>query len=170
MLSLSEREIIIKIKNGEIEHFSFLVRKYMKIIYNYISKKIYNRLDIDDLVQNSFLSFYKSIKKFNEEKPPLPYLYTIAKNEIKMYLRVRKVILPLNERILASDESDNQFFQEDVSRLAEKLAEDQKKALKLLSEGYNYQEIAQKFKKPVNTVKSIIRRARLKISKKYGKT
>src|SRR3990167_7579561 len=101
MTTLSDKDIILRIKKGEIDYFTFIVKKYTKQIYNYVLKKLGQKDEAEDVVQNSFLKFYKAISRFDEDKPILPYVYQIAKNEIKMYWRAKKKLLPLDEALVA---------------------------------------------------------------------
>lgn len=165
MQNLSDKEIVVKIKKGQIDYYSYVVKKYTARVYNYIYKKIYNKEDVDDITQNIFLKFYKAINHFDQERPILPYLFEITKNEIKMYYRSRDKTLPLKEEIIPTHQFEFSYEQLDVEQLLKHISHEERRALELLSEGYLYQEIAQKLKKPLNTVKTLIRRARLKITK-----
>ena len=162
MLKLSDQEVIVKIKNGEIDNFIYLVKKYDKQIYNFIFKKIKNRDDIEDLVQISFIRFYKAIDRFNAEKPVLPYLFEIVRNEMKMFWRSRKKTVPLDEKITA--EVKDVYIEKDIiNKKLESLPKEQKKAIELVGEGYSYREIAKVLNRPINTIRTIIRRTRLKL-------
>lgn len=165
MQNLGDREVVLKIKNGQIDFYSHIVNKYTQRVYNYLYKKIFNKDDIDDIVQLIFLKFYKAINNFDEERPVLPYLFEITKNEIKMYYRSRDRAMPLKEEIITTNQFDFSYDALDVEQLLKLLSPDERSALKLLSEGYLYHEIANKLNKPLNTVKTLIRRARLKVIK-----
>jgi len=165
MAELSDKDIVKKIKNGEIDYYSYIVKKYTTLIYLYIKRRLFKKDETDDLVQNVFISFYKAIEKFDEERPIKPYLFQIVQNELKMYFRSYKKSLPLDESIVSADKQE-ELIVEDL-----KLLNDQEKGIfQYISEGYSYQEIAKIFKKPLNTIKSIVRRERLKIKKIYEKT
>ncbi len=165
-MSLSDSEVILKIKSGEIDLFKKIIDRYYDYIFSLIKKKIFNLEDVEDLVQNVFINFYKSIENFDEKKPVKPYLYSIALNEIKIFYRQFKKTLRLNENIEIEDKRlIESFYQVDDFILLD-LNEKEKKIIQLLIEGYSYQEISQRLKIPLNTVKSIIRRLRLKIKKK----
>jgi RNA polymerase sigma-70 factor (ECF subfamily) len=158
MAELSDKDIVRKIKNGEIDHYSHIVKKYTSIIYHHIKRKLFKKDETDDLVQNVFISFYKAIEKFNEKRPIKPYLFKIVQNELKMYFRSYKKSLPLDEGIV-SEEKRDEIKIEDLN-----LLNSQEKAIfKNISEGYSYEEIGKLYKKPVNTIKSIVRRSRLKL-------
>ncbi len=162
MNGMTDRELIIRIKSGEIDEFAILVKKYMPVIHSYVNKKLFNKHDVDDIVQNSFVNFYKAIGRFDADKPVLPYLFEITRNELKMYYRSRKLTVPLDDR-LAVPPDDSRYRDFEIDKLIDKLPSDQQKALKLTAEGYSYEEISKLLKKPLNTVRTIIRRGRLKI-------
>jgi RNA polymerase sigma-70 factor (ECF subfamily) len=165
MAELSDKDIIKKIKNGEIDYYSYIVKKYTTLIYRYIERKLFKKDETDDLVQNIFISFYKAIGKFNEQKPISPYLFQIVKNELKMYFRSYKKNLSLDERIISEEKLEEHKI-EDFNFLKNQ----EKSIIKYIGDGYSYEEIAKLYKKPINTIKSIVRRTRLKIKKIYEKT
>jgi RNA polymerase sigma-70 factor (ECF subfamily) len=165
MAELSDKDIIKKIKNGEINYYSYIVKKYTTTICRFIERKLFKKYEVDDLVQNVFISFYKAIEKFDEERPIKPYLFQIVQNELKMYFRSFKKSLPLDENIVSEDKYENLRL-EDLKLLNNQ----EKKIFKHINEGYNYEEIAKLIKKPINTIKSIVRRGRMKLKKMYEKT
>src|SRR5881409_2383971 len=146
MLELEDKLTIQQIKKGNIDKFEVLVKKYTSTIYRFIAVKLFNKDDVEDLVQNSFLSFYKAINRFDEQRPVLPYLYEIAKNEMKMYYRSRKNLLPLNEEIVVQEQETFSMDEHNLEGLLKKLSPDQQKALQLLAQGYSYEDIAKKMK------------------------
>jgi RNA polymerase sigma-70 factor (ECF subfamily) len=164
MQSPEDRDIIRKIKRGEIANFEYVVKKYTKQILAFVSRKLYDKSEVEDIVQSAFIKFYKAINRFDETKPILPYLFEITKNEIKMYFRSRKQTVSLDEQFHVKT-SEISLFEQDAETLLELLSNQQKEALTLLTEGYSYEEIAKKLGKPLNTVKTIIRRGRLKLAK-----
>lgn len=168
MAELSDKDIIRKIKKGKIDYYSYIVKKYTTSIYRLVRRNLGEGgyINAEDIVQNTFISFYKSIERFDEKKPISPYLYQIAKNELKMFYRSKKPMLPLKEEIFFEEKNEEGLKIEDF-----KLLNSQERGIfKHISEGYSYEEIAKLFKKPINTIKSIVRRGRLKIKKIYEKT
>lgn len=159
MVSLTDQQAIAKIKGGEINYFSIIVKNYEKKIYNYVCAKLFDKDDADDLVQNIFLRFYKAIARFDEKKPVFPYLYSIAINELKMYYRSRKEKVSLDEKIYFENEQEELMIEDYL----EKIPKEKRVYLELLSQGYSYKEIAEKFNKSINTIKTIVRRTRLEL-------
>ena|SRR3989338_2033973 len=166
MAELSDKDLIKKIKNGKIDHYSYIVKKYTTLIYKFIERKLFKKEETDDLVQNVFISFYKAIEKFDEKRPIKPYLFQIVQNELKMYYRSKKLSVPLKEDFYLSDDRliDNIHNVESYFKF---LNTQEKKIFLFIIDGYSYEEISQKIEKPLNTVKSIVRRGRLKLKKIY---
>lgn len=169
---INDETVIRDIKNGKIESFSFVVKAYMTKISRFVFSRVFNKDDAEDIIQDSFIHFYQAIRKFDESLPILPYLYQIARNEMKMYYRSHKNTLPLNEDILSSKDDYSGIQEESIDDIINTLPPDRKNALLLLSKGFSYQEIADKMKKPINSIRTLIRRARLQLiqSKKYEQT
>jgi RNA polymerase sigma-70 factor (ECF subfamily) len=160
---MDDRTAIQKIKNGEINCFSWIVRNYSHAVYRLVRAKIYDKDEADDIVQNTFVNFYKAIRRFDDKRPVSSYLFQIAKNEMKIYFRSRKKTHPLDERIAV--ENEDNLTTEDYEKSLSLLPKNQKKALQLLIEGYSYKEIASQLKIPINTVRTLIRRGRLAVLK-----
>ena len=55
MENLSEDELIQKAKEGEVEAFGELVKRYQKRIYHLIYQMTFNHEDANDLSQEAFL-------------------------------------------------------------------------------------------------------------------
>jgi len=161
---MTDKEVILKIKSGEINYFEFLIKKYFHLLYQYLFLKIKNKEECEDLLQEIFFNFYKNLKQFDENKPVKPYLFKIAINQLRMFYRKRKKFIPLNKDIV--DEKDGfvifSFFDEE-KKIFEKLSKKEQKVFHLLKNGYKIKEIAKKLKIKENTVKSIIRRGRIKL-------
>src|SRR3989344_1310032 len=140
MQALSDKEVLIRIKQGKIDYFTHLVKKYTGRIFNFTHKKIKKKDDVEDIVQVSFLQLYKAVGRLDEKKSILPYLYQIVRNEMKMFWRRQKPTLPLDEKI-AADDKEESLDSDLINKQLESLPHEQKKAVKLVGEGYSYKEI-----------------------------
>lgn len=165
--SVSDQEAILKIKNGEINYFTVIVARYTPEIKRYLLSRVDDLDDVSDLLQNSFISFYKVLNRFDENRPILPYLYVIARNEMKMHWRSLRRELRINE--IDEPGTGSLHLQVTAEELIEaeallkSLSPSHRLVLKLLAEGYTYEEIAKKVKRPINTIRTLIRRARLRL-------
>jgi RNA polymerase sigma-70 factor (ECF subfamily) len=169
MEELSERDIIKKIKNGEIDYFASFVKRFSQIIYYYAKKRIKDEQDVPDIVQNSFIKAYKGMERFDEKKTFYPYLFTILKNEIIDYYRKKKYHVKIEEDHATYEErSINEAT--DFTNTLDKLKPESGAVIKLYYiEGYSYKEIAGKLKKPINTVKTLLHRGKSELKKIYEK-
>lgn len=163
---LSDEEIIMSIRQGKIDLYAYIVKRYTPRILQYISSRLFDKVEAEDLTQNVFINFYKAIERFDEKRPLLPYLYESARNELKMFYRSHKEVLSLDEQILVDEPSVKETNLIDIEEVLKDMSGDQKKVLKLIHEGYSYQEIADKMKRNINTVRTLIRRARLLLNSK----
>ena len=72
------------------------------------------------------------------------------------------MMLPLDEEI-AAEKKQEPLETELIEKQLNVLPKEQKKAVELVSEGYSYKEIAKLLNRPLNTIRTIIHRARLKL-------
>ncbi len=165
MEELSETEIIKQIKKGNINYFEVLVNKYSKIVYFYVLKRVRNAPDSEDIVQNAFIKAYRGIDGFDLKQSFYPWFFTIVKNEIIEFVRKNKAHFELSEEIPAVEEQADEF-----DSLMRGLKAEHKKVLELyFRDGYSYIDIAKKLNKKINTVKTLIRRAKEGVKKNYEK-
>lgn len=159
MPELTEKEVIIKIKSGFINYYEVLVQKYSDILFYYTLRKVNKREDAEDIVQNSFIKAYQALDHFDRSQPFYPYLFTILKHEIVEFYRKHTPTIPLDDQQISSESTDGS----DRINLLSHLKKDYQLVLQLYIEGYTYQEISVKMRKPINTVRTLIRRAKLEL-------
>ncbi|MFZ2206046.1 MAG: RNA polymerase sigma factor [Microgenomates group bacterium] len=165
-MDMTDEVIIRQIQQGNIEVFETLVNRYSGKIKSYVIGRLFKKEEADDIVQISFIQLYKSISRFNPSRPLYPYLMQITRNELYMYFRKYKKTIPLNEELDYPNEADK--YEDDNGDMLNNLRPDQKNALSWFVEGYSYKEISKKIGKPINTVRTLIRRARLFIQKEHS--
>lgn len=157
---MDDQILIKKIQNGEVDCFSFLVKKYLPQLRLFFSQRLKEKEDQEDLIQETFFHFYKNIEKFDPKKPIKPYLLAIANNQLKMWWRKRKANVSLSENII----DERNILKEDKFYIETTLNPKEKKIINFLRKGYRYREIGKMLKLNVNTIKTIIRRLRIKLS------
>lgn len=134
-------EIIKKILNENgIENFEELVKKYEKMVYGIAYRFLNNKQDAEDITQETFLIIYRKIKSLKKYKSLTNWIYTIALNLTRQYIRKNygkknlSKILPGSNLIL-NNENDNHMdyenIKEKIENSLEKLSPQQKEAIKL---------------------------------------
>ena len=165
-MDMTDGEVIGEVLGGNIDKFEKLVERYSAKIQSYIYTRLFDKAEADDIVQTSFIQLYKALPQFDTKKPMYPYLLQIARNELYMYFRKNHITVPLNDDIIQMRGEEKQA--EDIGHIVEGLKPDHKRALLWFAEGYSYKEISHKLGKPLNSVRTLIRRARLFVQKKYN--
>jgi RNA polymerase sigma-70 factor (ECF subfamily) len=86
---LEDIEVIRRVKSGDREAFSIFVEKYHRHLLNFIFRLIADEGIVEDIGQEVFLSIYKSLKDFDEDRgtPFSAWLFVIARNRCIAELR-----------------------------------------------------------------------------------
>lgn len=178
-MSDTERYLLEKAKNGDVEAFEQLIEGCQKKVFNIALRMIGNYDDANELAQEVFIRIYKSIKTFKEESLFSTWVYKVTTNICLDELRKRKKmkVTYLDEEIKTEDSEikrqvederptpDVQVEKNEVRKVVHNaikgLSEEQRVMIVLRDiQGFSYEEIAKFLKCPEGTVKSRINRAR----------
>lgn len=146
-----------------------VVHDYAQTVASACLMRLGSYADAEDCFQNTFLKLYTSSPSFQNTDHLKAWLLRVAINECRSVLRTRERVIPLD----AAGEMPV-FFDEDLERdsfpsLLMQLRPKYREALYLYySEGYTVEETAHILGKSPNTVKTLLRRGRLKIKEIYG--
>lgn len=161
--------LVEKIKNGNDKAGEEFVKKYYSDIFQYCVLHIHDRHLAEDMTQETFLRFFKSIDSYTEQGRAKGYLYCIAGNCIKNYYKKRKEILPGDIPEMPFENTGDIELKLDIERAVDSLPE----ALKETAILYFFQHLRQreiadllKISKPL--VKYRIREARKILSDYLG--
>ncbi|MGD2294641.1 MAG: sigma-70 family RNA polymerase sigma factor [Candidatus Aminicenantes bacterium] len=87
MDDLSEDQFVRQAKEGDVEAFAVLSRRYQERIFRTILGLTKNHLDADDLAQETFMVAFKSLQKFKQNSSFYTWLYRIAVNRTLNFLK-----------------------------------------------------------------------------------
>ena len=156
MSEYNDHELLEMFRDESKTNFAFnlLVRKYQERLYWHIRKIVIDHDDADDVLQNTFIKVFKSLKRFNQRSKFSTWIFRVAYNQALDQYRKRSK----RGEVELSEEggseklrSSNQELFQDISRreLSNKIYE----ALELLPlklrtavvlkyiEGLSYSEI-----------------------------
>ncbi len=174
----NDSQIIQEALSGKQHAFKELMRRYHDAIYHLIYRMIYDKEEIEDLTQETFIKAFASLSNFNDQYAFSTWLYKIATNHCIDYIRKRKLQTFSINKGLESEEQEYSYELPDPSSETDKtLIEHQRKsmineAIDALPEKYrrviilrhreekDYQEIAKIVHLPVGTVKAHLFRGR----------
>ncbi|KPL07295.1 hypothetical protein AMJ86_04800 [bacterium SM23_57] len=168
-----DRSWILKARKGKTNAFDRLVQKYQKPVYFLVLKMLGNTADAEDVVQDAFVRAYRSLDRFDPDRPFQPWLYRIAMNLALTTINRRKrhATVTLEDAELITDEvavnphdSSTEQLSHWAITMAQSLPEDQRAVLLLrIQEGLSYDQISEVLDIPRGTVMSRLNRARTKL-------
>ncbi len=178
-----EDDLVRGLKAGDNKSFKELQRLYYPRLYAFAAKKLWNKEDAEDVLQQAFLKVFRYIKAFEDGRNLISWMFAVVNNLCKDVLgkRMRRNEVPLPDWENVVDDEvmpfDFRSFGEapDVClmrrRTMYKLAEvvdslfpELKQALLMYHlEGRNYKEMAERMGVPAGTVNSRLFRARQQV-------
>ena len=175
-MALSDpRDSLLAHREGDPEAFALLVAHYRRPVYAYLIRCGVAEGDRDDLFQAVFFKIHRAAGQYQPDLPAHPWIFTIVANEVRSYVRRRRIRelvftapaqhepadpAPDGERAAAARETIA-WLEEQIRRLPLP----QREVLILASlECRPLSEVGQALGLPLNTVKTHLRRARLKLS------
>ncbi len=105
-------KIIDRVLQGDRQAYALLVKEYKSPIYNLAYRMTGNLEDAADLTQDIFIRAYIHLWRYNPEKKFFTWLYTIALNTIKNFIKKNKITQ-------TSDLKENQSLAEQNSSAAQ---------------------------------------------------
>jgi RNA polymerase sigma-70 factor (ECF subfamily) len=96
MLDYSDVQLVSNYLKGDKESLGFLIKRYLKQIYNFVCHYVGNTADAEDITQEIFVRMWRNIKKFDRQKNFKTWIFSIAKNASIDFLRKKKNI-PFSE-------------------------------------------------------------------------
>jgi RNA polymerase sigma factor (sigma-70 family) len=180
---LTEKELIIRLKQGDEPAFRWLVEQHRNRVYYSVLNLLQDPDEAEDATQETFIQVYESIYSFKEESLLSTWIYRIAIRKALERIRRKKTrqrlhaVLPwwmpdekkseearyLNPGIKAEDkEKANALFM-----AIEALPDKQKIAFTLVKvQGMSYDEVCGIMGLGVKAVESLISRAKENLKKK----
>jgi len=166
--------LIEKSKNGNHEAFERLMSDHLKIIYNYISSHISTTEDIKDIVQETMLAAWKSIKKYDGKASFRTWVIGITRRKIADYYRTlyKNTSVSLSEIEdfwAAENEFDSIVDSVAVEKSMTALGKIEKEIVFLVFNAQlSYSEISEIMHIPVGTIKSKMSNIKAKIRKQLN--
>lgn len=180
---MDDNQAVRLAQQGDQEAFAMLVRAYQNKVFGLAVNVVHNRETADDLAQEIFLKAYLSLSRFRFESEFGTWLYQIAINHIRDYLRKHKKekndlrLDDIPEPGLAEAEPSLQMAEEQEAErrrrlLRQKLEEMPEKYRLIITlrdiQGLSYEEIGKILKLSPGTVDSRLHRARRLLRKKLA--
>ena len=89
-MSNTDEKLISDILAGDVEAYAILVKRYQKPIFNLMMRTTSCEEDAFDLTQEAFVRAYEKLERFKPSGRFFPWLFTIAMNLARDFLRKTK--------------------------------------------------------------------------------
>lgn len=169
---LNDEELAVLTQKQDSQAFEELVKRYEAKMFRYGHKFLRNQVDIEDLVQDTFLKAYININSFDKDLKFSPWLYRIAHNTFINAIKKqeRQPFLFFDPDTLfphpvAREKTDKNINDEQIKKmieqsLSELSAKYREPLILFYLEELSYQEISDVLQIPVSTVGVRIKRAK----------
>lgn len=173
-----ETQWLEKVKSGDIEAFNQLVEAYQTPVYNLCFRMLGDHYEAEDAAQETFMRAYKSIKRYDINRPFSTWLLSIAAHYCIDQVRKRRMTkislddlpyqqvsdpAPGPEIALSQNERRDQ-----VKELLDSLgAEDRAAIVMRYWYDFSYEEISESLNLTVSAVKSRLHRARRALAESW---
>ncbi|MDF1830749.1 MAG: RNA polymerase sigma factor RpoE [Porticoccaceae bacterium] len=179
----TDKQLVARVQKGDKRAFDLLVIKYQHKVSAIVSRYVYDREEVKDIVQEAFIKAYRAIGSFRGDSQFYTWLYRIAVNTAKNFLVSRSRRPPASDLEVEDAEylggadklhdvasPEKLAFRDElqgvVDTAIQALPEDLRTAVSLRElDGLSYEDIASVMDCPVGTVRSRIFRAREAIDK-----
>lgn len=174
---MTDEELVKAVQSGEDLAFEHVVQRYQGKLFAYIMRLMNHRDEAHDITQDVFLKAYKHIQRFDTERKFSSWIYRIAHNESVKWLKkkTRAKVESLENHVengfqLAdATNTEKEYIREEdavkVRDAIDALPEKYKEVMEMrYLEQQSYEEISKRLDKPINTVGTLINRAKKKLA------
>jgi RNA polymerase sigma-70 factor (ECF subfamily) len=178
----TDESLISRFQNGDVYAFEEIVHRYKDPLINFVYNFVGNRVDAEDIVQETFLRVFKNKHLYRNIAKFSTWIYTIASNLAKTELRRRRRRRLLSISRMGFDDKDyelpdkfltpdrivdSEMKQDTIREEIEALPVKFREVIVLRDiQEFSYEEISDILKIPVGTVKSRVNRGRLRLQKR----
>ena len=173
-----EAQWVLQAQKGDVSAFTQLVEAYQKPVYNLCYRMLGNAEDAEDAAQETFLRAYKSIRRYDNDRPFSTWLLSISAHYCIDQIRKRRLAIVSIEDLPVPDVPDPSFGPETatargeeqrrIRALLEALDETDRAAVVMYYwYDFSYEEICQALSLTMSAVKSRLHRARRAMAREW---
>lgn len=177
---ISDNELIKIIKTRDAERYQEIILRYQGKLFAYLYRLIGNREEAEDLLQDVFIKAYRNMNSYDTKRKFSSWIYRIAHNEAVNHIKRKslKKFISLESVTSTKDKLDSSSPEDnaEISWIRKETSQEVDEAIYRLPLKYrqvlilryytdkSYEEISDILGKPVNTVGTLIKRAKNKLS------
>ena len=176
---MTDSELIAGVIRRDRQSFDHFYERYAQIIFNLCVRILRDEAESQDVLQEIFLQIWREAERFDASRASVKtWLFTIARSRSLDRYRSRKTAMgrvedrPEDQLQQIPDQKDLQnasVTRQYVIGALNRLSSEQRIVLELsYYEGLTQEEIAERLKEPLGTIKSRIRAALMKLRSAFG--
>jgi len=172
-------DYIIRAQQGDQLAFSYLMKKHYGHLFYFITRKVYNYLDAEDITMDVFTRAFMNINKFEPTNKFSTWLFTIGKNTVIDFIKYKAIRFQTTEytyeminttsdylnpeiNLIHKEESNNR--EQLINNAFKSLNKYQREVIRLhYLEGYKSKDIALKLNKTDSGVRTNLTRTKNKL-------
>jgi RNA polymerase sigma-70 factor (ECF subfamily) len=179
-VKLSDNELIVLIRGKNSGLYAEIIERYQGKLFAYLFRLIGNREEAEDLLQDVFIKAYRNINSYDTARKFSSWIYRIAHNEAVNFIKRRYLKRFISWEDVSStkdklevrsmDDGPDEIWikKESVKGVGEAINKLPLKYRQVLLLRYfsdkSYEEISEILGKPLNTVGTLINRAKKKLA------
>ena len=177
---LTDSELVEIVRNLDQERYGEIIERYQGKLFAYLFRLIGSRDEAQDILQDVFLKAYRNLQSYDTARKFSSWIYRIAHNEAVNFIKRKslKRFIPWEDIAATKDKLDMASFEDGADKewLRKEIGEEVNTALDKIPFKYkqvlvlryfsdkSYDEISEILGKPINTVGTLISRAKKKLS------
>lgn len=153
---------IVKIANGDMESFRRVYLAIFPLLCVYAYRIVKDESEIQDIVQESMLTYWKNRIEFNNVDSVKAYLYSITRNRCLNIIRDRKIserYYDYSKKFAEREWGEGVMIENEVysnlQKAITKLPDQTRRIIKMSMDGFKNQMIADDLDVSLNTVKTL---------------
>jgi len=175
--TIAENELINRCKNGDMKSYELLYARYSHAMYHTCLRIVNNTSDAEDMLQETFLDAFTTLKKLKDTRAFAGWLKRIAINKSLNYVNRQKRAWVELDGITDTDVPEEEIVDEELFRFKieaiqkelVQLPENQRIVISLhVFEDLDFEEIAELAGIPSSTVRSHYARGRQRVLNKIN--
>jgi len=181
---LPDNELVKIVREKDSERYGEVIERYQTKLFIYLYRLVGDREEAEDLLQDVFIKAYRNLNSFDATRKFSSWIYRIAHNEAVNHIKRKslKRFIPWESITASKDKLEMSSVAEGVDKvwMRKETSKEVDDAIKKLPFKYrqvlvlryysekSYEEISEILGRPVNTVGTLINRAKKKLAEELA--
>lgn len=163
-----DANLVRRCLSGDDEAIHHLVNRFQAEVFGLCVRLLNHRQDAEDVTQEVLLRVFRSLRRWDAQRPLKPWIMGITVNRCRTWLSQRSrrpdLVDYLQDTLAGPPADDSAELRQEITKAVGELRPEYRAAFVLFHEqGQAYEDIAGAMERPVGTIKTWLHRARLEI-------